>query len=375
MLIKHPLKKRLIKSVLLLMGLVIALTLYPLTKNNSNLANDQDIVSNSNILYLSTINPGKDWQTTISITNSECKCKQRRVNATLTAYDKDGLSLEVIKNVIRLRANKTKTFHSQTLPTDAESLRVESNGSIICNAIFKTRDGTKSEVVPAIKESSRQLDFPALLSYDDLYIYKTITLLNPNTNPASIDIVALDKDGYEIDLNDLPSLSSMESKTFSLVDIFDPRILKDLSTVRVNSDSNIIGLQLVDYPAVDLVGLPALTTTSKGWTFPIATKGENFDLWTKVGILNPCNNIANVIIEAFDTSSNSLGIIHSQTILPGVTYVINTANIDTIEGDAIPSNTAILKITSTQSVIGYEVIGVLNGSGLSAVMGDRKSVV
>ncbi|GJQ47880.1 MAG: hypothetical protein HKUEN01_02660 [Candidatus Kuenenia stuttgartiensis] len=378
MLIKHPLKKRLIKSVLLLMGLVIALTLYPLTKNNSNLANDQDIVSNSNILYLSTINPGKDWQTTISITNSECKCKQRRVNATLTAYDKDGLSLEVIKNVIRLRANKTKTFHSQTLPTDAESLRVESNGSIICNAIFKTRDGTKSEVVPAIKESSRQLDFPALLSYDDLYIYKTITLLNPNTNPASIDIVALDKDGYEIDLNDLPSLSSMESKTFSLVDIFDPRILKDLSTVRVNSDSNIIGLQLVDYPAVDLVGLPALTTTSKGWTFPIATKGENFDLWTKVGILNPCNNIANVIIEAFDTSSNSLGIIHSQTILPGVTYVINTANIDTIEGDAIPSNTAILKITSTQSVIGYEVIGVLNGSGLSAVMGipdeDQTSV-
>ncbi|WP_295101906.1 PA14 domain-containing protein [uncultured Candidatus Kuenenia sp.] len=378
MLIKHPLKKRLIKSVLLLMGLVIALTLYPLTKNNSNLANDQDIVSNSNILYLSTINPGKDWQTTISITNSECKCKQRRVNATLTAYDKDGLSLEVIKNVIRLRANKTKTFHSQTLPTDAESLRVESNGNLICNAIFKTRDGTKSEVVPAIKESSRQLDFPALLSYDDLYIYKTITLLNPNTNPASVDIVALDKDGYEIDLNDLPSLSSMESKTFSLVDIFGARILKDLSTVRINSDSNIIGLQFVDYPAVDLVGLPALTTTSKGWTFPIATKGENFDLWTKVGILNPGNDIANVNIEAFDTSNDSLGIIHSQTILPGVTYVINTANIDTIEGDAIPSNTAILKITSTQPVIGYEVIGVLNGSGLSAVMGipdeDQTSV-
>ena len=309
-------KSTICKSCLLFVVLAIALTLYPLTKNNSNLANDQDIISNSNILYFPTINPGKDWQTTVNITNSECKRNQRRVNATLTAYDEDGASFEVVKNIIRLRANKTKTFHSQTFPTDAESLRVESNGNLICNAIFKTRDGTKSEVVPAIKEPSKQLDFPALLSYDDLYIYKTITLLNPNTNPASVDIVALDKDGYEIDRNALSSLSSMESKTFSPVDIFGPRILKDLSTVRVNSDSNIIGLQLVDYPAADLVGLPALTTTSKGWTFPIATKGETFDLWTKVGILNPGNDIANVTIEAFDASNNSLGIVHSQRVRP-----------------------------------------------------------
>ncbi len=202
-----------------------------------------------------------------------------------------------------------------------------------------------------------------------MYIYETITLLNPNTTSASVNIIALDKEGYEIDRNALPSLSSMESKTFPLIEIFGPRILKDLSTVRAVSDSNIIGLQLVDYPGVDLVGLPALTTTSKGWTFPIATKGENFGLWTKVGILNPGNDIANVTIVAFDASNNSLGIIQSQTILPGVTYVINTANIDTIDGDAIPLNAAILKVTSNQSVIGYEVIGILDGNGLAAAMG------
>ena len=88
-----------------------------------------------------------------------------------------------------------------------------------------------------------------------------------------------------------------------------------------------------------------------------------------MGILNPGNDIANVTIEAFDASNDSLGIVHSQTILPGVTYVINTTNLDTIEGDAIPSNTAILKVTSTQPVIGYEVIGILDGNGLAAVMG------
>ena len=177
-------------------------------------------------------------------------------------------------------------------------------------------------------------------------------------------LLLLDRDGHEIDRNVLPPLSPMESKTFSIAEIFDPRTLKDLSTVAAVSDINIMGLQLVDYPAVDLVGIPALTTTSKGWMFPIATKGKNFDLWTKVGILNLGNDIANVAVEAYDAGNNSLGIIHSQTILPGVTYLINTVNIDTTEGDAMPLNTAILKVTSNQPVIGYEVIGGLNGSGL-----------
>ncbi|MDO8094802.1 MAG: peptidoglycan DD-metalloendopeptidase family protein, partial [Candidatus Brocadiales bacterium] len=351
-----------------ILSLFLLLVTHPLTIGHSGLAYTQD-VANSNILYLPHVNHGQGWQTSISITNTECKSKHRWVDVTLTAYDKDGLSLGVVKDITRLRAYKTKTIDAQTLPPGTETLKVESDGNLVCNAIFKTTDGTKSEVVPAIKEPSKQLDFPALVSYDDLYIYKTITILNPNTTPASVDIIALDKDGYEIDRNVLSPLSSTESKTFSLVDIFDPRTLKDLSTVRVVSDSNIVGLQLVDYPEVDLVGLPALTITSKGWTFPIATKGENFELWTKVGVLNPGNDIASVTVEAFDASNNSLGIIHSQTILSGVTYVINTANLDTIEGDAIPLNTAILKVTSTQPVIGYEVIGVLNGSGLSAVMG------
>ncbi len=366
MLRKNFFKKRLIESVLLFLALVVALTIYPLTKNNANLANDQDIASNSNILYFPTINPGKDWQTTVGITNSECKCNQSKVNARLTAYGKDGLSLGVIKNVIRLRANKTKTFHPQTLPTNAESLRVESNGNLTCNAIFETRDGKKSEVIPAIKESSKQLDFPSLLSYDDLYIYKTITLLNPNTNPASVDIVALNKDGYEIDHTTLPALSSMESKTFSLVDVFDPSILKDLSTVRVNSDSNITGLQLVDYPGVDLVGLPALTTTSKGWTFPVITKGENLALWTQVGIFNPGENTASIKVEAFDINGNSLGIIDSRRLFSGVTYFFSI--VDEM-GGIIPNNTVSLKITADRPVCGYEVAGVVNGKGLAAAFG------
>ena len=92
------------------------------------------------------------------------------------------------------------------LRISSKSLKIESNGNLIGNTIFKTKDGTKSEVVPAIEEPTSQLDFPALASYDDLYIYETITLLNPNMAHASVDIIALDKDGYEIDRNTISPL-------------------------------------------------------------------------------------------------------------------------------------------------------------------------
>lgn len=365
--IKYLSKSLFLKTILVLLGPVIALTLYPFAKN-LNLADVQNTDSCSNILYFPTINSSRDWQTTISITNSECKRKQRRAKVTLTAYDKDGLSLGIVKNVTRLRGNKTKTINAQTLPSGTESLKVESDGSLIANAIFKTKDDTKSEVVPAIEEPSQQLDFPALASYDDLYIYETITLLNPNTTPASVDIIALDKDGYEIDRNTLSSLSSMESRDITLVNIFNGSTLKNLSTVRVISDSAIVGLQLVDYPDVDLVGLPALTTTSKVWTFPIVTNGEHLDLWTKVGILNPGNDTAYFTFEALDSNNNSLRIVYNQKLFPGATYFISTENANIVDR-VISLNTAFLKVTSDQPISSYETIGVLEGNGLTAALG------
>ncbi len=233
-------------AALFMLCFSLSLITHPLTIGHSSLAYTQD-VANSNSYYLPYLNLSQGWQTTINITNTECKDKHRRVNVAITAYDKDGVSLGVVAGIKRLKANKTKMINTQTLPPGTESLKIESNGNLICNAIFKTTDGKKSEVVPAIKEPSKQLDFPALVSYDDLYIYKTITLLNPNTTPASVDIIALDKEGYEIDRNALPSLSSTESRTFPLIEIFGPRILKDLSTVRINSDSNIRNCQYINF--------------------------------------------------------------------------------------------------------------------------------
>ncbi|MBI4223090.1 MAG: hypothetical protein HY607_10490 [Planctomycetes bacterium] len=365
---KYLSKSLFLKTALLLLCLVISSILCPMAIDHSNLANDQDTINNSNILYFPAINPGKDIQTTVSITNTECKCKQKRANVTLTSYDKEGSQLDIVPTTSHLRASKTKTIGARIFPSDTKSLKIESNGNLIGNTIFKTKDGTKSEVVPAIKQPASQLDFPALASYDDLYIYETITLFNPNTAPASVNIIALDKDGYEIDHDTLSPLSSMESRDITLVDIFNGSTLKNLYTVRVVSDNDIVGFQLVDYPAVDLVGLPALTTASKAWTFPIVTKGENLKLWTKVGILNPGNDIAYFTVEAFDSSNNSLGIIYNQKLFPGATYFLSTENANIVDR-VISLNTAFLKVTSDQPISSYEIIGVLEGNGRTAAHG------
>lgn len=207
------------------------------------------------------------------------------VRVKLSTHDKNGAFTGTIRHMKRLKANETRMVGPQSLPSRAASLKIAPNGNLISHVVYRTNDGKKSEAVPAIKALSTQLDFPILADYADLFIYETITLLNPNPTPAGIEIIAFDRNGYEIDRTTNHSLVSWESKTISPIDIFGPEILKELSTVKVISDTNIAGIQLVDYPGNDLVGLPALSTHSKGWLFPIATEGGNQALWTRVGII------------------------------------------------------------------------------------------
>lgn len=320
---------------------------------------DAQTIDKSNVLYLPTINLGQDYKAIISLTNNEAKT----TGVTLTAYDLTGNSLGVITSITQLEAEATKTVDAQILPPATTSLKIESNDNIIANAVLKTIDGKKSEAIPAIQDSSRQLDFPTLAS-DDVY-FKTITLLNPNTIPASAEIIAFNKSGMEIDHYMLPALLPSENRTITVVDIFSNETLENLFTVRVISDENIIGVQLVDYPERDLVGLPALTTVSRGWTFPIATKGGDLELWTAVGILNHGNTVVSIEVEAFDSNNNSLGIIDRRVLSPKTTHFLTTANMR----GTIPINATFLEVTSEQPVSGYEVIGVVNGSGIAAILG------
>ncbi|MEM2126207.1 MAG: pre-peptidase C-terminal domain-containing protein, partial [Candidatus Methanosuratincola sp.] len=208
--------------------------------------------AHSTTLYFPILKLGQGWQVSISLTNLESE----EVEVALTIYDTHGFSLGEIAGVIQ--AGGTTTLDAQSLPFGAASLKVGSNGRLVGHALLRTTDGKKLEAIPAIKETSQELYFPALAE-DDAF-YKIITLLNPNDTLASVTIVALDENGDELNRIIVPSLSSMESRSLLLADIFSSGVLESLSVIKVESDSKIIGLQLVDFPEGDLVGLPALTT-------------------------------------------------------------------------------------------------------------------
>jgi murein DD-endopeptidase MepM/ murein hydrolase activator NlpD len=300
---------------------------------------------------------GQGWQTIVMLTN----LGSRELRVNFAAYDEDGEFLGA--STIRLAAQATRTLETGEVLPESGTLKVEAKEHLWVGAIFRTRDGTKAEVLPALDDPSRQLDFPALLPGD--LSSKTITLLNPDAASASLELIALDQTGAELSRTLLPPLSPMASHTFAVRDLFSGDILQQLSTVRVISDRGIVGLQLVEPPDGDLVGLPALTVTSREWSFPIATRSEAGELWTAVGLFNPGEVATSVTVEAFDEANNSLGVIESLTLLPGATHFVLTAN----RQGSIPLNAAFLKVTSDQAIAGYEVIGIVNGTGLTAALG------
>jgi phosphodiesterase/alkaline phosphatase D-like protein len=300
---------------------------------------------------------GQGWQTIVMLTN----LGSRELRVNFAAYDEDGEFLGA--STIRLAAQATRTLETGEVLPEGGTLKVEAKEHLWVGAIFRTRDGTKAEVLPALDDPSRQLDFPALLPGD--LSGKTITLLNPDAASASLELIALDQTGAELSRTLLPSLPPMASHTFAVRDLFSGDILQQLSTVRVISDRGIVGLQLVDPPDGDLVGLPALTITSQEWSFPIATQGEAGELWTSVGLFNLGEVSTSVTVEAFDDANNSLGIIDGATLLPGATHFVLTANM----GGIIPPQAASLKVIADQSISGYEVIGVKEGMGVTATLG------
>jgi len=190
--------------------------------------------------------------------------------------------------------------------------------------VFRSLDAMKSEAIPAMHRASQQLDFPPLLDGDA--DSKMVALFNLDSFPANLEVLAFDQTDSELGRGPLPPLAPMASHAFALKDLFSPQILAQLSTVRVISDRSMMGLQLVDPPDDDLVGLPALTSTSQNWSFAIVTRSTEVELWTAVGLFNPGAAATTVTVEAFDATNTSLGVIDGATILPGATHFVLTAN-------------------------------------------------
>ena len=310
--------------------------------------------------YMLPLDLGDDWRTNVTIINLE----EQQANLILFAYGRDGRFLVEIPTLTSLAAEETKTIQPKTIvPPGSETLRLESPGNLVGSLLFTSLGGTKAEAIPSIDEASQQLDFPPLLHGD--VDEKRINLLNTGSSVASLEVIALEKSGLELGRSILPPLSSMASYTLVVRDVFTPEILNQLSTVRVISNSPIVGLQLVDPADGDLVGLPALTSTSQEWSFPIWTTGENVELWTAVGLYNTSGVPISVKVEAFDVNNTSLGITETINLQPGAVHGLTTANI----GGQILEQTAVLRVTADAPISGYAVVGSIDGRGVTATLG------
>jgi ELWxxDGT repeat protein len=310
--------------------------------------------------YVLPLDLGPGWQTTVTLTN----LTPGTLQVSFMAYDHAGGPLGDILASSSLQAEETQEMDAATgLPPGSATLQLDSPGQLVGVATLQSVDGKKSEMLPAMQEAAPQLDFPALLHGD--HNEKAITLLNSDAAPAHLEVIALDHNGVELQRAFLPPLSPLASHTVAVKDLFSAEDLPQLATVRIRADQGIVGLQLVDPPDGDLVGLPALTTTSQQWWFPMATSGGGLELWTTVGLFNPGEGTTAVTVEAFDAADQSLGRIDQAALLPGATHWVRTANLDGV----IPAHTAALKVTADQPVSGYAVVGVNGGMGVTATRG------
>lgn len=158
---KHVFRIALIAPILFC--LVFAATTY------RRFAAAQEVAANP--LYLTYLNAGEGWHTTINLLN----CEANPVALTLTAYDEFGRELGVVPGLNELAGGQILALDSAVLLAGTATLKIEAQGRILANARLISADGTQAEAIPALN-AARQLVFP-LLPGPSL-AQKRFTLLN-----------------------------------------------------------------------------------------------------------------------------------------------------------------------------------------------------
>jgi pimeloyl-ACP methyl ester carboxylesterase len=317
----------------------------------------QDPVKTS---YLLNLEMGQEWQTTLHVSNLE----DQQSHIALTSRDSYGGLLGHGPTEQYLASRATQSRDAQkVLPPLTAVLKIESRGNYLVAATFQSLDGKKLEIIPAIQDTSNHLVFPLLFAGD--HTFKKLTVLNVESTAANLEIIAVARDGSELQRIFFPALRPMASQTFEVERLFGSQTLEEMAAVRIISDKMLAGLQTVDPPKSDLVALPALTETRREWFFPVVFRGRTDELRAIVGIFNVDQLPASVTAEAFDTDHNSLGLIDRAVISPGATRRIITGNIK----GGIPPETAFLKVSADRPVSGYEVISAKSDAGAAAITG------
>ena len=264
---KESLRKPFIGIQWSLLGLIVATFFFSFAGPGLQSAFSQ-ASGDSTALYFSGPSVDRGFQTSLRVKNLEDK----ELNLEIFLFDEEGISLGTIPGLESLKPQEVKTIGPEMISPQVRGLAVQAGGRVEGIALVESNDGTRSEVISMARQGAQQMDFPALVT-GDLYA-KTLFLFNVGENPSGVVLVALDKDGFEIANSPLPSLSSMESRTLFIQDLFSHKTLEGMTTLRIVSEGELVGYQLVDEGSKDLVGLPALTGPTKDWILPIIYKAS-----------------------------------------------------------------------------------------------------
>jgi hypothetical protein len=326
----------------------------------ADLSHTHDTNSRPYTLFFPDIIAGKDWKTTISVANPSSK----EASISEAFFAAKGEFLESLSASLRLGPGESRQIESKRLPAEASWLKVAASGPVLGRLSVASSDGKKSESVPVTGRTSRVSDFPLLLQ--DGVKHKALALLNPSEGSAGMEIIALDENGAELAREALPELPSMENVRVLVSDVFkDDTVLENVATFRVVSDREIAGMQIENPPDTDLIGMPALTRTGAEWFLPVIKKASGAELYTTAYVFNSGKSSATVAMEAFDISQSSLGVFDRTVLLPGAIHAVSSSNLDGI----IPAGADLLRISGSGDIAVYEVIGLVEGTGRTAIMG------
>src|SRR5262245_35400389 len=262
------------------------------------------------------LNVGPEWKTCIRLVNRE----DQPISIALSAHDDYGRSLAHQSSINHLGSREVRNIEANpTIATLRGTLKLESSRTYAAAVVIESLDGQKADIVPAIRQTATDLFFPVLFAGD--HRSKTVTVTNADSTPAHLDIIALAKDGSELHRTFFPLLPSLATQTFTVERLFDSQTLEQMAAVRIISDHKLAGLQTIDPPDRDLVALPALTDARRESSLPVPTSADMRGLWTKVGVFNPGLTSTSVLLKAFDSEHNSLGVFGAAILRPHETHV------------------------------------------------------
>src|SRR6266404_7309032 len=110
--------------------------------------------------YLPNLDMGPRWRTTLELIN----LNDRQIGLALNAAD------------IQLASRSVRSMEI------SQTVHIESRADYLAAATFQSLDGKRIEVIPAIRDTSKQLLFPMLFSGD--HNFKKLAVLNVESKPA-----------------------------------------------------------------------------------------------------------------------------------------------------------------------------------------------